>query len=264
MLLDINLTTILFQMANFAIIAVLLYFLMFKRVITSVKERKDKLAELDTEAQANFAASEQGKEKLEKQIAHAQSLIDEKVSQAKSEMDVNRFQIIDATKQEAEKIIRKAVETAEDEQKRSMEEFNDELTASVTEIVKNLLHQYSPEVIHNSLIQQTTKRIWELGKKEMDRVETIRRSLKDREPTLSLESAFPLSKEQQANLIRTFSALADKNLKLDMSINKELGSGIRIRLGDFIINNSLDALLGEIETQAKLEVRQMVENQKGS
>jgi len=97
----------------------------------------------------------------------------------------------------------------------------------------------------------------------MDRVETIRRSLKDREPTLSLESAFPLTKEQQANLIRTFSALADKNLKLDMSINKELGSGIRVRLGDFIINNSLDALLGDIEIQAKQEVANFIAQQKG-
>lgn len=263
-MLAINLTTILFQLANFAIIIVVLYFLLFKRVLENVKTRKDKLSALEAETQANLAASEQVKQELDKQIANAQSLIDEKVSQARSEMEVDRFQIIDATKREAGKIIRDAIETAEDEQKRSMDEFHNELTTSIIEIVKRLLHQYSPEVIHNSLVQQTNERIWELGKKEMERVETIRRSLKDREPTLFLESAFPLSKEQQANLIRTFSALADKNLKLDISINKELGSGIRVRLGDFIINNSLDALLGDIEEQAKQEVAHMVKVQKGS
>ncbi len=263
-MLDINLTTILFQLVNFAIMAALLYFLLFKRVSAAVQERKEKLAAIEAQTMANLAASEQAKEEVENQIAHAQSLIDEKVSQAKSELEVNRFQIMDTTRQEAERIIKEAVTTAEVEQKRSLEKYNDDLTSAIIEIVKNLLHQYSPEVIHNSLVQQTNERIWELGKKEMDRVETIRRSLKDREPTLSLESAFPLSKEQQANLIRTFSALADKNLKLDMSINKELGSGIRIRLGDFIIDNSLDALLTDIELQARQEVTSFIDEQKGA
>ena len=261
-MLDINLTTILFQLANFAIMAVLLYFLLFKRVSAQVQQRKEKLSQVEAETMANLASSEQAKAEAEKQIANAQLLIDEKISHAKSELEVNRFQIIDTTRQEAERIIRDAVRTAEVEQQQSLQEYNDTLTAAITEIVKNLLHQYAPEVIHNSLVQQTNERIWELGKKEMDRVETIRRSLKDREPTLSLESAFPLTKEQQANLIRTFSALADKNLKLDMSINKGLGSGIRVRLGDFIINNSLDALLGDIEIQAKQEVADFIAQQK--
>jgi len=263
-MLDINLTTIFFQLANFAIMAALLYFLLFKRVSAQVQKRKEKLAQIEAETISNLAASEQSRIEAEKQIAHAQSLIDEKISQAKSELEVNRFQIIDTTKQEAERIIKDAVSTAEVEQRQSLQEYNDQLTAAIIEIVKNLLHQYSPEVIHNSLVQQTNERIWELGKKEMDRVETIRRSLKDREPTLTLESAFPLSKEQQANLIRTFSALADRNLKLDMSITKELGSGIRVRLGDFIINNSLDALLGDIEAQAKHEVANFIAEQKGA
>jgi len=263
-MLDINLTTILMQLANFAIMAALLYFLLFKRVSAQVQKRKEKLAQIEAETLANFAASEQARAEAEKQVAHAQSLIDEKISLAKSELEVNRFQIIDTTKKEAERIIKEAVETAEIEQRQSLEQYNDALTGAIIEIVKNLLHQYSPEVIHNSLVQQTNERIWELGKKEMDRVETIRRSLKDREPTLSLESAFPLSKEQQANLIRTFSALADKNLKLDMAIDKELGSGIRVRLGDFIINNSLDALLGDIEQQAKQEVADFIAEQKGA
>ena len=93
----------------------------------------------------------------------------------------------------------------------------------------------------------------------MDRVETIRRSLKDREPTLSVETAFPLSKEQQANIVRTFSALADKNVKIDTVLKKDLGSGVRIRLGDFIINNSLDALLNEIKKEASLEAKNLIE-----
>ena len=64
-MLDINLTTILFQLANFAIIAVLLYFLLFKRVSAQVQQRREKLAQIEAETLANLAASEQAKTEAE-------------------------------------------------------------------------------------------------------------------------------------------------------------------------------------------------------
>jgi len=258
-MLDINLTTILFQFINFIILAVTLYFLMFKKIISGVQQRKEKLEEIEQATIRNFEESEKAKTNLQKQMENAQSQIDGRIAQAKSELEVSRYQIIDATKIDAEKIIKQAMNSADLEQKRSIENFHDELTSSITEIVKQIFNNHSPDVIHNSLVEQTNKRIWELGKKEMDRVETIRRSLKDREPALSVETAFPLSKEQQANIVRTFSALADKNVKIDTVLKKDLGAGVRIRLGDFIINNSLDALLNVIEKEASLEVNNLLE-----
>lgn len=262
-MLDINFTTILFQFINFIVLAVTLYFLMFKKIISGVQQRKDKLEEIEQATIRNFEESEKAKTDLQKQIENAQAKIDRRIAQAKSELEVSRYQIIDATKIDAEKIIKQALDSAEFEQKRSIENFHDELTTSIMEIVKQIFTNHSQEVIHNSLIQQTNKRIWELGKKEMDRVGTIRRSLKDREPALSVETAFPLSKEQQANIVRTFSALADKNVKIDTVLKKDLGSGVRIRLGDFIINNSLDALLDVIEKEASLEVNNLLDKYNG-
>jgi F-type H+-transporting ATPase subunit b len=262
-MLNINLTTILFQFINFIVLVVILYFLLFKKIFSRVQQRKEELEEIKQATIRNFEESEKAKINLQNQIENAQTQIDERIAQAKSELEVSRYQIIDATKVDAEKIIKQALESAEFEQKRSIENFNDELTTSIMEIVKQILFKHSPDVIHNSLVQQTNERIWELGKKEMDRVETIRRSLKDREPALSVETAFPLSKEQQANIVRTFSALADKNVKIDTVLKKDLGSGVRIRLGDFIINNSLDALLDEIEKEASLEVNNLLEKYNG-
>ena len=262
-MLDINFTTILFQFINFIVLAVTLYFLMFKKIISGVQQRKEKLEEIEQATIRNFEESEKAKTDLQKQIENAQAQIDRRIAQAKSELEVSRYQIIDATKIDAEKIIKQALESAEFEQKRSIENFHDELTTSIMEIVKQIFNNHSPDVIHNSLVQQTNKRIWELGKKEMDRVGTIRRSFKDREPALSVETAFPLSKEQQANIVRTFSALADKNVKIDTVLKKDLGSGVRIRLGDFIINNSLDALLDVIEKEASLEVNNLLDKYNG-
>jgi F-type H+-transporting ATPase subunit b len=256
-MLDINLTTILFQFINFIILAILLYFLMFKNILKRAKQRKQEFEAIELAAKNNFDSVEKMRAELQTQIENAQAQIDEKITHAKSEMEVIQFQIIDATKIKAKKIIKQAIETAKLEQEQSMEEFNDEISSSIIEIVKQIFNKYSPELIHNSLVQQTNERIWELGKKEMGRVETIRRSLKGREIALSVESAYPLTKEQQTNIVRTFSALADKNVSLDSKLNKDLGSGVRIRLGDFIINNSLEALLEEIKKEAVDETNKL-------
>lgn len=257
-MLNINLTTILFQAINFIVLVIILYFLLFKKLLIKAHQRKENLKRIEQAAINNFKESEKEKLILQEQQENVQSQIDERIAQAKSELEASHNQTIEAIKAEAGKIIKQALESAESEQKRSIEKFNDELTTAVIEIVKQILYKYSPKVIHNSLVQQTNERIWELGKKEMGRVETIRRSLKDREPVLSVETAFPLSKEQQANIVRTFSALADKNIKLDTILQKELGSGVRIRLGDFIINNSFDALLDEIKKEASIEVNNLI------
>ena len=257
-MLDINFTTIIFQFINFIILAVLLYFLMFKNIIKRTKQRKQEFEAIELVAKNNLESTEKLRAELAMQIENAQAQIDEKISLARAEMEISKIQIIDETKIKAKKIIAQAIDTAKLEQQRSMEMFNEEISSSIIEIVKQIFNKYSPEVIHNSLVQQTNERIWELGKKEMERVETIRKSLKSRETGLFVESAYLLTKEQQTNIVRTFSALADKNVSLETKLNKDLGAGVRIRLGDFIINNSLDALLEEIKKEAADETNKLV------
>ena len=67
----------------------------------------------------------------------------------------------------------------------------------------------------------------------------------------------------QRKYFTEITALADKNVKLDVVLKKDLGSGVRIRLGDFIINNSLDALLDEIEKEASMEENNLIEKHNG-
>ncbi len=96
-MLDINFTTILFQFVNFIVLAVTLYFLMFKKIISGVKQRKEKLEEIEQAAIRNFEESEKAKIDLQKQLENAQTQIDGRIGRAKSELEVSRYQIIDAT-----------------------------------------------------------------------------------------------------------------------------------------------------------------------
>ena len=49
--------------------------------------------------------------------------------------------------------------------------------------------------------------------------------------------------------MRTFSALADNNINLEVDIDKNLIAGVKVRLGDLIIENSLAANLEAIRDE---------------
>jgi len=56
-------------------------------------------------------------------------------------------------------------------------------------------------------------------------------------------------------LINTFNALADKEVELEVNIRPELVSGIRARVGDIVLDNTIHAHLESLrnEISEKLE-----------
>jgi len=70
-------------------------------------------------------------------------------------------------------------------------------------------------------------------------VQGIRDSLAERIPTVQVTVPQELTTEQEMKLVNTFNALADKEVELDIQIKPELVSGIRARIGDIVLDNSI-------------------------
>jgi F0F1-type ATP synthase delta subunit len=83
----------------------------------------------------------------------------------------------------------------------------------------------------------------------MRQVRTIRDSLAERTPTVHVTSAKELTPEQQRALVRTFSALADSNVNMQIEVDPNLISGIRVRIVDLIIENTLDMELDALRDE---------------
>jgi len=259
-MLDIDFTTVVFQIINFLVLVVILYFLLFKRIIQRAESRKAELDEMRQATLSNFKQSEDLRSELETSKEEFIKNLDKYISKAKSEIEVARYQVIGELKAEAEQIYRQSLEDTRLSQKHSIEGFQSGITEIALTISKRLLSASAPIELHENMINQITERVWELGKGEMRQVETIRRSLKDREPILSVITAKPLTKDQQGNIIRTFSALADKNIKLEIKLDENLISGLHVRLGDYIVENSLHAKLEEIKGSVLDDIKIQVDD----
>ena len=250
---NFDLTTILFQFINFAILAVALYFLLFKGALKSSREARELKHQQEKELNDHLAESE----KLKQDLAKEYQQIDEKAREI-IELEREKFKkeakgILAKAEEQAEQIRLRAVEEAKILQQKSFADYHEQIIDTVIESSRILLNQTAPEEIHHSLVKQMNERIWELGRKEMQTVETIRKSLKDREPLVELVTAKPLTVEEQGTLVRTLSALADRNVRLEARVDPNLTAGLRIRLGDLIFDNSYQAKLMTLREEIKKE-----------
>jgi len=250
---NIDLTTILFQFINFLIMALLLYFLLFKNAIKNGKEQREQSRLQAKEFENNLRETEHLKQELELEYQK----IDEKaraiIEQEREKFKVEANKIIIKAQHEADKIMQQAQQEAQVIQQKSFAEFHESIIDTVIESSRILLNQTAPDEIHHSLVNQMNQRIWEMGKKEVQTIETIRKSLKDREPLVELITAKPLSVEEQGTLVRTFSALADRNIRLEVEVDPSLTAGLQIRMGDLLFDNSYQSKLLMLREQIKKE-----------
>jgi len=249
-MLELDIPTIVFEILNFLALSVLLYFLLFRRVMQRVRERAREKEHILKEMQQEREEAKQMRRKLEEHLENVDHDISAIVAEAQEEMEEERRNIIQSAKEEAERILNEARAEADQIQHKAMDDFRQQIFQTVTDISGYIIRNISPDEIHDHLVENLNERIWELGRKEMERVDTIRRSLDERSATISVETAKELSPEQQRELAKTLSALVDRDIDLDISVDPDLILGLRMRVGDTVITNSIAAELETIQEEA--------------
>ncbi len=94
-----------------------------------------------------------------------------------------------------------------------------------------------------------------MGKTDMRAVQRLRESLVDRFPTVEISVPRELTVEQYNKLLNTFNALADREVEINATVDQKLVAGIKARIGDIILDNSIGSHLDSLsdEINQKLE-----------
>ncbi len=166
--------------------------------------------------------------------------------------------LLEVTQKEAEKILAEAENEAEKRQHQEVEELQENLIETILNISGRILQKTTPDETHNKLIEDLNSEIWDLGKSDMRQVRNIRDSLIEQTPTVYITTAKILSAEQQRSLVRTFGALADRNINMDIEVDPELIAGVSARIGDLIVENTLAVELHELKSEVVTALKESV------
>ncbi len=259
-MLNFDIPTIIFEIINFLVLTALLYYLLFRPIQRRVNQRAKEKRRQEEEIARKLEEAESMREELENRLAHIDDQITEIIGDAQERMEEIRQTTINNARQEAERILKAANSEAGQLQEKAVSDHMDEILEAIREVSQQVIRQTTPEEVHNQLVKELNERIWQLGSGEMDQVQAIRRSLDQRSPTVFADTAREMSDAQVQELRDTLSALIDKEVDLEISIDKDLISGLQVRVGDTLINNSLSSKLNKILDDADSSIRERMEN----
>lgn len=254
-MLDLDLSTIIWEILNFLVLTVVLYFLVFKPMTRRAEERAIEKAALKAALQRDQMDAQLRLEELDERLLNLDEEIEKITDQAYLNSQIQQKGLLEATRVEAESIMMEAVGEARKEQEVDIKRLQNDLVETVIRISNETLREITPAQVHDQLIEEMTRNIWNMGRTDMRMVQNIRESLETRIPTVEIEVPRELTNEQQMKLINTFNALADKEVELEVNIRPELVSGIRARVGDIVLDNTIHAHLESLrnEISEKLE-----------
>ncbi len=257
-MLDIDLATVAFQIVDFLLLAWLLNRFLFAPAIRRIRVRAMERARMERELAAEVEKAQRLREELEARLAKAEEEAATIITEAQDQAEARRAEILEEARAEALRILSEAQVDAVRLKQQAVDEFHDELLQAVLDVSALVIERVAPQELHDRMLKQLTDRIWELGRREMQRVETLRRALGERTPTVFARTARPLSPEQQGLLVRTFSALADRNVNLDIRVDPAMGLGVRVRIGDLVVDNTIAGKLESLRSSVADALKEKV------
>lgn len=255
-MLELDFWTIILQVVNFTVLALVLYWLLFKpmkRMIQARQEEKERLIrELEQERQMLSVQRAMLDERLSRLDEEAANIL----MLAREQAEAERAELLHQARAEVEQIMAEAHTDAYRMRKQALEAFNNDLVEALIEISGSILGKLVSPQMHDSLVRQLSNSIWELGRTEIQRVEVFRQALGSREPTAHITSARPLTQEHQGLLARTLTALADRHVNLDVRVDPKMIAGVQVRVGDLMVDSSVWGQLEALREQAMRDLEE--------
>jgi len=238
-MLEIDWSTILWEVLNFLVITVILYLLVFKPMAKRAEIRAIEKAQLKAELENDRFEAAEKLEEIDDRLINLEDEIQKISDEAYAGSQLLQKNLLDATYEEANAIMLNAVQEARKEQLVDIRSNQIELVNTILAITKQTLLKVTPAEVHSRLIDELTSNIWNLGKTDIRAVQNIRESLEGRSPTVEISVPTELTMEQRIKIINTFNALADKEVDLEVTILPEMVAGLKARIGDIVLDNSV-------------------------
>lgn len=262
-MLEFDWVTILWEIVNFIVITIILYYLVFKPIVKRSEARANEKARLMDELIQDREAAALKLQEIEERLANLHKEIQQISDDAYEQNKILQAKLLDATREEAAQILQEALQEAHKEQFVNTKQYHNELTDTIIRISRDALNRVTPPSVHAALIDGLVKNILDMGRNQMQQVQSIRDSLIDRLPHAYVTAAAPLSSEQEMMLVRTFNALVDRDVNVDIEIDQSLIAGLKVRLGDVILENSLSAQLDTIRAEIKESLELATQDHEG-
>ncbi len=242
-MLDVRLSTILFQALNFVILLVLLQRFLYRPLLKIMRQREATVAAAlhDAEQQSQQAADE--RKLLAAERAKAQAEAEQALAQARAEGARTSERLLADAQTEVARRLATAEQRTSEQERAAMARLEQRVVDASVAIASNLIRQAAGPVVHQALLADLQSQGITLPD---DRAARFREALRAASGHVIVELAYPPPakwREDFRRVIEPFASGEQDDLTLDSQVNPALIAGIRLNTGMTVIDLSLAGTL---------------------
>jgi len=247
-MLEINLSTLLLQVANFLILAYILTRFLFKPLKGTLDERASRVTKAMSETEKATREAEQLRLEYEKKHKNIDAEIAALKNEARIVVDQTRQQMLQEAYQEIEAMRARASEEIEQQRAGALLLHRGRIGELVTALTRRLIGNVLNPQLHQAYLDAFLDQLRSLQLE--GRIST------SGEETMSAEliTATSLAQENKVRIATTLETVASQPIDLACRVDAGLIAGAMVRLGDMLIDGSLQGQLQQLRSRYEAEI----------
>jgi len=246
--LGINGPFLLSQIVNFLILFAALYFLLWKRILKMLEERKQRIAQGLADAEQARKDRERAEAEYQQRIKQAEQERERILAKADGEGEQAREQILAGARTEADRIVAEA--------RAELEKDRQEMLAELRGQVATLAIAISNRIIGETLDEQRQRRLIDeffsgirAGRVVVLDEEEIEWTKRAGVMTAHVTTALPLSAGEQETVAAGLTEHLGEKPELEFKVDPSILGGLMIKIGDRVVDGSVAGKLTALQEQ---------------
>ncbi|MBD3346654.1 MAG: hypothetical protein GF401_16485 [Chitinivibrionales bacterium] len=238
---EIDIVTIVAQIINFLILAAVLYFVLFRRIVKAMKTREEKINQQIDESRRKNQEAEKLKQEYETKMKEFEKKQSDLLTSAKE----------DASKK-GEEMTQKAREEAERQKKQWIQDFQSEWEQSLDQVTgqaREMLFELSAKMVTALGGEDMQKGVMHafVNRMTQSKDTTVKEFLESADGPINIVSSHPLSKKEKSEIEEAIRAITENKPSLSFTTDEHIKLGIEIRSDGKKIGWSIDEYIREFQ-----------------
>jgi F-type H+-transporting ATPase subunit b len=235
-MININWSTLLLQIVNFIVMAVILTRFFFKPVIKILDERSKKVTSALDEAERRERQAAEMHAEYEQKLAEAQEQVMAMKQQAQEELQQTKQRVLGEVRDEIQSMRDKSERELEEARQQAIAQHRRELGHLATTMSGQLMRQAGGEALQRASFEEFLQRLAQLPP------EPYRRAAQASETEtvhLQFVSATDLDADSRSRLEKQWQAMLEKPVEVRFKVDPSLVAGATVRIGSMVVDGSL-------------------------
>ncbi len=248
--LGVNGPFLLSQIVNFLILFAALYFLLWKRILKMLDERKQRIAQGLADAEQARRERERAEAEYQQRIERAEQEREEILAKAVGEGEQAREEVLTEARAEAERIIAEARADAERDRQEMLAELRSQVASLAIAVSNKIIGETLDEQRQRRLIDEffsgiRAGRVVVLDEEELEWAKRMGAI------TAHVTTALPLSASEQETVASSLAEHLGERLELEFEVDPGILGGLVLKIGDRVVDGSVAGRLASLQERLR-------------